>query len=478
MADNLRITTPINQNDNLNKVRPNRGADPLATIDTTRVIKKDAQNSESANKGTLGFALNKNSVFQSFLQRMQQTPGLSQTLQKLLAGTITQDATQMAQGVSENQNSVEALLLKLANEIQMDETQMLNNIMFQHQNSTTFGSDLFKVLRNISSQEMETPELKDYLGRFLKAYDGFFSVEETMSGIVSNLEDIIKHIPRAYSEEIQSHMENLTGATTQSEIETNLIILKENIIPTLGKYIMASNDMGETRERITLLVHDVSRLNVSGEAELVERFSELMDFCRYNLNISQESLNMLKGLFSKEIQGKQKLSNPFIDSLIDVLISSSTDKISNTGQAMLRDTITNLLLDQSAFMPFTHIFLPVNYNGTFMFTEIWVEKDGSNKSPKKGLPQNPQRLYLSFDIQNLGSFQSSISLLDDTVECHIKYPESLKEKDDEIKESIRDIFEYNGFNVKIVNTLPETFQIENEILRKTYEGGSSIDVTI
>ena len=477
MADNLRITTPVNQNDGLNKIKPNRASDPLATIDTTRVIKKDAQGSESANKGTLGFALNKNSVFESFVQRMQQTPALSQTLQKLLAGTLTQELGQMAQGINETQNSAEALLAKLASEIQMDETQMLENILFQHQNSTSFNSDLLKVLRNMSNDEMQSPEIKDYLGRFLKSYDGYFSAQETMTGIISNLEDIIKHIPKVYSEEVQSQMQNLTSASTQSEVETNLVILKENIIPTLGKYIMMSNDMGETRQRITLLVHDVSRLNVSSEAELVERFSELMDYCKYSLNISQENLAMLKNMFSKEIQNKQKQGNPFIDSLIDVLSNKSADKLSNTGQTMLRDTITNLLLDQSAYMPFTHIFLPVNYNGTFMFTEIWVEKDGANKS-KKELNQNSQRMYLSFDIQGLGSFQSAISLLDNTVECHIKYPEIMKGKENEIKENISIIFQNNGFDVKRVVTLPESFQIENEILRKIYEGGSSIDVTI
>lgn len=477
MADNLRITTPINQNDGISKVKPNRASDPLATIDTTRVIKKDAQGSESANKGSLGFALNKNSVFESFVQRMQQTPALSQTLQKLLAGTITQELGALAQGINETQNSAEALLSKLASQIQMDETQMLENILFQQQNSTSFNSDLFKVLRNLSNDETQSPEIKDYLGRFLKAYDGYFSVEETMTGIIANLKDIIKYIPKAYSEEIQTQMQSLTNATTQIEIEENLVILKENIIPTLGKYIMASNDMGETRERITLLVHDVSRLNVSGETELIERFSELMDYCKYSLNISQENLAMLKNMFGKEIQSKQKQGNPFIDSLIDVLSNKSPDKLSNTGQAMLRDTITNLLLDQSAYMPFTHIFLPVNYNGTFMFAEIWVEKDGANKT-KKEINQNSKRMYLSFDIQGLGGFQAAISLLDNTVECHIKYPEIMNGKENEIKENISTIFQNNGFDVKKVVALPESFQIENEILRKIYEGGSSIDVTI
>jgi len=477
MADNLRITTPLNSNDNINKLKPNRGADPLATIDPSRVIKKDAQNSQ-ADKSNLDFTLNRNSVFQAFLQRMQQTPALSQTLQKLLTGAIAQEATQASQGINGEQNSVEALLSKLASEIKMDESQMLSNILFQQQNSTTFNSDLFKVLRNVSDQATETPEIKDYVGRFLKAYDGFFSSDETMSGIINQLKDIIKYIPRAYREEIESQMSNLTSSATQAEFETNLKILKEQTIPTLGKYVIASNDLGETRERITLLVHDISRLNVSSKAEVAERFSELMDFCRYNLNIPQGKLLLLSELFNKEMQVGQKPQNAFVDSLMDVLMNNSADKLTNTGQAMLRDTITTLLLDQSAFMPFTHMLLPVNYNGTFMFSEIWVEKDGSNKSQEYDIDSRAKRLYLSFDIQGLGNFQAAIGLSGNTVECHINYPESMKDSDNDIKTNIGKIFANNGFNVKRVVSLPETFQVENEVLRKIYEGRNSIDVTI
>lgn len=474
MADNLRITTPLNPNDSINKVKPNRGTDPLATIDTSRVIKKDAQNTQ-ADKGSLDFSLNRNSVFQAFLQRMQQTPVLSQTLQKLLTSAVSQETLQEVNG---EQNSVESLLSKLASEIKMDESQMLSNILFQQQNSTSFNSDLFKVLRSISGQEAETSEVKNYLGRFLKAYDGFFSINETMSGIMNQISDIIKYIPRVYREEIESQMSNLTNPTTQGELEMNLKILKENIIPTLGKYVISSNDMGETRERITLLVHDISRLNVSSKAEVTERFSELMDFCRYNLNIPQGKLILISELFNKEMQGTQKLQNTFIDSLMDVLMNNSADKLSSAGQAMLRDTITTLLLDNSAFMPFTHMFLPINYNGTFMFSEIWVEKDGANKTQENDVEARSKKIYLSFDIQGLGNFQAVVGLSGDTVECQINYPQSMKESDNEIRTSIGKIFANNGFNVKRVVSLPETFKVENEVLRKIYEGRNSIDVTI
>ena len=475
MADNLRITTPLTPNDNLNKVRSSREADPLATIDPSRIIKKDA-NTSNANKNSFEFAWNSNSVFQTFAQRMQQTPALSQTLQKLLAGALGQDASQITDLKGD---SVEALLAKLANAIKMDESAMLNNILFQQKYSTNFNTDLFKVLRNISGNASDIPEIKDFLGRFLKAYDGYFSAEETMVGIMNQLKNIIKYMPKVYKEQFEEQIGNMFMAKTQGELETNLKILKDNIIPMLGKYVIATNDLGDTRERIALLVHDISRLNVSTKTEVTERFAELMDFCRFHLNIPQDKLQLLNQLFLKDLMaGAQKPQNAFVDALMDVLMGNSPDNLSKTGQAMLRDTITTLLLDQSAFMPFNHIFLPIQYNGTFMFSEIWVEKDGANNANSQGNQNDVKRLYLSFDIQGVGKFKAAIGLLGNNVECHINYPENLKNLDNNIMKNITNIFERNGFAVKNVSFMPESFQVEAEVFKKIYEGRSAIDVTV
>ncbi len=476
MADNLRITTPLTPNDNLSKVHANKEADPLATIDPTRIIKKDANTTDS-NKSSLDFAWNGNSVFQTFAQRMQQTPALSQTLQKLLSNVLSQDLTQEIAGAN-GEKSIDVLLQNLANQIKMDESQMLSNIMFQQEHSTNFSSDLFKVLRNISSSAEDMPEIKDYLGRFLKSYDGYFSSEETMSGIINQLKDIIKFIPKAYRDAVDEQISNMNSAQTKAELDANLKILKENVIPLLGKYVIASNDMGETREKIALLVHDISRLNVSTKAEVTERFEELMDFCKYNLNISQDKIQVLNQLFSKEMMGTEKPHNAFVDALMDVLMNNSPDGLSKTGQAMLRDTINTLLLDQSAYMPFTHIFLPIQYNGTFMFSEIWVEKDGSNKSKNSQNPSDAKRIYLSFDIQGVGKFKAAIGLIGNKVECNINYPDEYKDREKDIIKNVTGIFEKNGFEVKRVAYMPESFQVETEVFKKVYEGRSSIDVSV
>lgn len=478
MADNLRISTPLTPNESLSKVRTNKESDPLVTIDPTRVLSKDASSSNT-NKSNLEFAFNRGSVFNAFAQKLSDTPALSQTLQKLLQGVLLQKGTAELSNLSNIKgSSFEAMIAKLAQEIKMDEGQMLQNILFQQSNCTSFKSDLFKLLRNIANTADSNSVTKDYIGRFLKAYDGYYTSEETMSSIINQLKDIIVRIPKTYSEEIHNQMGELIHGSDQEAMNSNLKLLKETILPLIGKYVSTTNDMSETREKITLLVNDISRLNISTKEEVVERFSELLDYCKYSLNVESEKIELLNNLFIKEMLGHEVPENKLIDSLMDVLLNSQTEKLSTTSQTMLKDITTALLLDKSAFMPFHHIVLPVDFAGKFMFSEIWVEKDDSNNSQSKEYSNNKRRVFLSFEIQDIGKIQSVIGIGNGNIDCRLSLPDSLQSDKRDIKKKLNEIFVNNGFNVERISSLPKNYEISDEIIKKVYEGRSSINVSI
>lgn len=478
MADNLRISTPLTPNESLSKVRTSKEADPLMTIDPTRVVSKEAD-SQNTNKSDLEFAFNNGSVFNAFTEKLIQTPALSQTLQKLLQGVLMQKGSAELSNLSNIKgNAFEAIISKLVDEIKMDESQILQNILFQQSNCTSFKADLFKLLRNISQNTETSSVTKDYVGRFLKAYDGYFTSENTMQGIINQLKNILNRIPKSYREQIYAQMGELIQGSNEEALNTNLKLLKETILPMIGKYVATTNDMSETRELITLLVNDISRLNISTKQEVVERYKELVDYCKFSLNVPTEKIELLNNLFTKEMQSSDNTENKLIDSLMNVLLNSSSEKLSSTSQTMIKDITTSLLLDKSAFMPFHHIVLPVEYNGMFMFSEIWVEKDESNGSRNSEQSNNKKRIILSFEIQDIGRIQAVIGLKDSSVDCKISLPKGLQNDNRKIKKNINEIFIKNGFNVEKITYLPENFEVQDEIIKKVYKGRSSINVSI
>ncbi len=356
----------------------------------------------------------------------------------------------------------------------MSEADILQNILFQKDQSTSFGSDIFNILREIA-QENYSADTTNYIGSFLKALDSNNNATQTMKGIITQLNNILDRIPRSYAEGIRNAMGDLIMEPDNQGLKDNLQLLKETILPMLGRYVSTTNDLGATRDRIQLLMQDISRLNIGGQEEVNERFAELMDYAKYSLNLPADKLNELQNLFNKAVNSKVNLQNDFIDSLAKAL--TQTKGLSTTSQTMVNDTVNALLLNRSVYMPFNHIVLPFMFDGNFMFTEMWVEKDGHNATSVDG-EEGTKRVYLNFDVQGLGKFQAAIGLTDNSIDCLLNCPDSVSGKSETIENDIAKIFTENGFSIGNIKSSSDSFQTELEVLHKIYEGRSSINVTV
>lgn len=469
MADNLRITTPINNSDHISKAMP-KETSAVETINPAKVTSRNNTDQSGQSKSSLNFALDNRSVFQKFVEQLQHTPALSQTLEKLLLGTLPNMKTGTLS------NPLQQALAELLAKAPMDEQQMLENLVFQQQHSTKFSGPLFHMLKDMSTGSPPDSDLNAFLGRFLKAYDGFMSAKTTTDNIIMQLKELMAYIPKSYRTGIEEQIAKLQPMNSEQQLQQNLQVLKEKILPLIGRYVSATNDFGESREKIALLVHDISRLNVSSREEVTARFQELVDFCQYELNMPGDTLHQLRMLFVRTMTDKHVVKNEFVESLVQLLMFDSKKELTGTSQTMLRETVNALLLDNSVYMPFTHLFLPVQYQGAFMFAEMWVEKDNSNG--KAGEEQHPLKMYLSFDIQNLGSFQIALSVLNNRVSCDFCSPPTLRVQESTMKQDISQIFLANGFTPERVEAISEPTQALTEVLRRVYERRSAVDVTI
>ena len=470
MPDILRVSTPI--------ANTPPAAQPGSATSTTQV---NATQISAANKipenvtqeDLQSILYDAGSVFQTFADKITETPALAQTLEKLLLGVLVDD-NEIA--LSETAETAPTLLSELAKKLNMNESEILENLLFQREQSTSFSSKLFDVLRDITNAD-SSEQTTRHIGLFLKALDSYTTAQDTMKNIIIQINNILERIPRSYAANIRTAMGDIIMEPDSEGLAANLQILKEKVLPLLGKYVSITNDLGATRDRIQLLTQEVSKLNLSGKEELAERFTELLDYARYNLNLPPEKLHSLQDLFREVISSHEETKNDFIESLTKAL--TETENLSTTGKTMINDTITALLLNKSVYMPFNHIFLPFMFDGNFVFTEMWVEKDkykegGSSKKED----DNFKRVYLKFDIQKLGKFQAAIGYSDNSIDCIIDYPEGITENQEKIETDIAQIFARNGFTVNSVKTSHDTFKTELEVLHRIYEGRGSINVTV
>ncbi len=473
MPDNLRITTPITTNEGLNKLQPPKQPLPPLAVNPS-VLDHPGVENQSDQGNAFNTLINRNSVFSKFVEQLNQTPGLSETMQQIMLDLFNRSDD------IQNSRVFSPAMKQLAAAMKMGSADILKNLLFQSSNQTKFSAPIFAIFRQISRQYSGS-DFDARLTTLLKAYDSFFSIGDTTESIVKELNTLTRQIPNSYGTKVQELTGELNTNQPVERQQENLTVLKEKIIPLLSKYVSATNDFGRARDSITLVVHDTARLNVGSRQELVEQFNNLVDYCRYQLNFTPSKIEEIKTMFIQHLnQASQEPQNHFFSSLISALEESPRQSSSSVNLAVNRDTITSLLLNNSVFMPFTHLFLPINYNGQFLFSEIWIEKNDkdSNASPDFAGRQ-PTRLLLNFDIKGLGYFEASIELLEKRATVSLSCPVSLADRNMEISRKVSEIFSQNGLtaeNVQIsAQRSPTTPQ---KILKKVNERRSGIDVTV
>lgn len=437
MADNLKVTTPISTSENINRITPTKtGALPDAVLPEKVSSRNTA---EQAGRNDILFELNRNSVYNKYIQMLNSTPVLKSCLEELLFSSLFQQSVGV--GKLRRRDRLQELMSDL---IKMEKEDMVENIEYQVKHNTKFSGPLFNFLRSLCS-EIKGDEFRQMLGEFLKAYDNYFSAEETFKSILHNLNNIVTRIPKSYASGIMDLMKQLSSTLSDDRaIENNATILKNQIILKLAEYIARTNDFGEVRDEITLLLYNTSRLNTANRDNLVNTFEELLAFCRYNAGLSIEKAVVMQKLFEHALQNTSSPKNEFFDTLIN-LISRLPEYQSSRTEITAKDLASTLLLDNSVFNPFLHVFLPVNYHGKNMFTEIWVAPDSENDSTMSG---GAFRLFLTFDIKTLGYFEAVLLVNRNTISTQIRIPPTLDVNINDIREDIKQIFASNTFTVE------------------------------
>jgi hypothetical protein len=472
MPENLRITAPVPNSDGILKPNPSAQSSPVEPMEPARVNRPDTQD-QNADSASLNLLLGRDSVFGKFIGQFRQTPALSETLGKLLFTTARR---MEASPGSLQENSV---LKDLASGLKAEQEGLLENLMFQQKSGSLFSGPLFRLLDHISEQAGD-PQIDLRIAAFLKAFDGYSSVGETTDAILSNLDAIRQQIPPGEAEQLALLSKKLDSSDPAGSLDGNLNLLKKEILPFLSAYVSKSSDYGKVRETISLLLQNLSILNVSSRENLEAQFRQLNSYCERR--VTEPTLRLMRSFYEEAAGGEtKKPENRFFESLISLLSQNGGPDAPEADKALCADIGRSLLLDNSVYMPFTHIFLPAVLDGRFLFAQIWVEKKESReeKSASAGLAAAPTRLYLTFTIQDLGYFEARMELTGKKVDLALSCPEKLLAQKSAIVSSLGQILVNNGLssgNIRLSRC--EKPEVPNLILQKIMERKRMVDVTV
>ena len=148
------------------------------------------------------------------------------------------------------------------------------------------------------------------------------------------------------------------------------------------------------------------------------------------------------------------------------------------AQDAFRNIVSAFLINESVYMPLTHLVLPLEWDGKMMFSELWVDPDAEeNLKQGKGERENTIRFLFKMDIQDLGFFDMVLTCQRDSVDLQIYSPPSVSSFAGMVQGEMGRILIENGLkpvNVQ-VQTLEKPLDV-SAVFPKIYEGENSINV--
>ena len=476
MPDLLGATNPVPGYD---RAATNRNlpvspdSTPVQNVpDPSRVTRTDQRTEQQDHNLQGDGQVRYDSNYQTFLQRLRDTPGMAESLARLFSG---REGTVVLSGMSEGIAQEMSQILEM---LRMDKDQLMEFLTGQFRAGTRFGGALFALLRNAYARASSDGVRADIL-QFLRNYADFGATVHIEGNILRNLADMADAIPASWAEKLRDLTAQLQNGIAAGNRQGNLQLLQREIFPYMSSYVERTHDMGTPRSLLTMLALNVARYENGSEEKLLEGFHQLSGYgtLKGQLgNIDDESL--LRLLRSSQL-GQNEPAIQFSDHIA----AAAARALRGEGGAEVPQAFQNLvgamLVNESVYMPVNHYLIPLEWNGRMLFSELWVDPDAEDRQSRSGGKGNVMKFLFKMDVQSLGLFDIVLTAQDGEVDLQIACPEKVVPFSQQIETTVSQILARNDLRPSrvAVRKLERPVTL-TEVFPKIFEGKNSVNADL
>ncbi len=472
MANILKVTTPPSTTYN-NTVKGNQQVvqNPQIKnqVDLQRVSRNDQK---EAQQGLAKNPMHYTSNYNKFLESIQNSTPASNILREFFGSSF--------EGIVQSASDHPALAKDLSDLLEMislDEGDFSAFAKTQFKSAAPFQSPLFDVLRGLMN-ESNSVDLKADILKFAKMFNDMTSGERILGGIERNLEQLKESIPRSDAELLQKLINNLKPNAKNGDTAHNLNLLKNNILPLLSKYISRTNDLGRVRDLLSLLSLNISRYENGSRDNVLTALKNLTLYNSFRERVGIMEETSLESVLSRLENEKAALSNPLADKLSSILEKGLSGQAGYENRVIFENLARSILVNESVYMPLLYTLIPAEIDGKQFFSEMWIDPDDGNRS-LLGEEERIHRVFLRFNIEELGNFDMIMNMKDGNVDLQLLCPESLDKNFWQIRQDLGKIIEKNNLrhNQIYVESGASSLSLI-EVFPKIKEGKNNINVSI
>lgn len=485
MPDILGVTNPVPGRDNANNVT-NRNV-PLTQGNTQnnpniqnvpelgRVNGADGR-TERQDNSLLGNQqpIRYDSNFETFLQRLQEMPSLAESLSQLFGGREGLVVTSgMSAGVAEEM----AQILKM---MHMTPEELLSFLQGQEKSASRCGGPLFSLLRNAFANTASEGVREDIL-RFVKTYMDHASSEHIGKNILRNLQGMADSMPASWGNKLRELMAQIENEIEAGDRDAVLNTMRQKIYPHMSDYVSRTHDLGTPREILSRLTLDITRYENGSLENLLDSFRRLVSYGTLREQLGGLDDQALLTLLRANLYDSETPANQFADHLASAASKAMRGDGDANVQNLFRQLVAAMVINESVYMPINHFILPLEWNGKFLFSEMWVDPDAEREEERGGRHTcgSSTRILLKMDVQGLGAFDVLITTVDKEVSMNVLCPQTVVPFADKIGQTLSTILTRNGLkNGEVVVRQMQRPLTLTEVFPQIFEGRNSVNVTV
>lgn len=448
MADLLGATNPVPGYDKAvtNRSIPVTNNPPqLQNVpDLNRVTRADGRTEQQNGdyKGSIRYDSN----FQTFVQRLKETPGVMESITKVFAG---REGTVVSSGMADG---ISGEMAKIMQMLQMDEKQLLEFLMAQGKSGTRFGGAFFALLRAAYSRAGSDSVRQEIL-QFLKSYADHSATAHIEGNMLHNLSRMADAMPARWAEQMRQLLAQLQNSIAAGDRKGSIALLQKGVFPFMSSYVEQTHDMGLPRELLSMLTLDLARYENGSEDKLQELFHQLKSYGTLKTQLQMIDDESLMLILRSSSHHADSPAVRFADSLAAAADRALRGEGSLELQQGLKDLMAAMLVNESVYMPLNHYILPLEWMDKLLFSELWVDPDSENDANTLGDANGGRvaRYLLKVDVESLGMFDVLLVNQKENVGVQIACPEKVAPFAKRIEEAITQILVRNELKPKFVS---------------------------
>lgn len=473
MANILKVTTPPQTTYNNTPVKGNQHVAPPSNIknpiDLDRVTRQDER---GAQQGLNRQAMHYTSNYNKFLENVKNSVPTADIMREIfgsgLEGLINSSATapSMAQELRE-----------FTEMMQLGENDLHAFAKTQIESATGFKSALFDILRELMNDTYSVDFKADIL-KFAKRFNDMASNQRILGEIFQNLQELSELIPKSDGITLAQMADALNLESPNGDTSMNLQLLKNEILPLLSKYISRTNDLGKVRDLMSLLSLNISRYESGTREDVLSSLKTLTMYQAFKERLGEVDEKTLNQILDRLLTEKNSQKNPFADKLSGIIDKALNGQVGYENRAPFENMARSILVNESVYMPLIYTLLPAELDGKQLFSEMWIDPDDGNRS-QYGEEERVNRVYLRFNIRDLGNFDLVMNLQNQKVDLQLLCPDDLNEHFSKIRNDIGKIIENNSLKQNNIYIEKNTGNLSlTDVFPKIKEGRNNINVSV